>query len=200
MQVGLGYRRELAAWVQSRPRGVDCLELTAEHFGANSEEHLASLGQNFRLFVHGLGLSLGTPGPLDQGRLAHFARIAEVAQAAWVSEHIAFTRTAEVDLGHLNPVPLTRESLRVLADHAREVAERCRKPMLLENITSHLKLQGELTETEFLNELCAQSGCGLLLDVTNLFITAATTASTRWRGCASWSRRTSGNSTSWATR
>jgi len=57
-----------------------------------------------------------------------------------------------------------------MADHAREVAQRCAKPLLLENITSHVRLQGELSETEFLNQLCSQADCGLLLDVTNLFV------------------------------
>jgi uncharacterized protein (UPF0276 family) len=57
-----------------------------------------------------------------------------------------------------------------MAEHAQELAENCRKPLLLENITSHVRLAGELSETEFLNELCARAGCGLLLDVTNLFV------------------------------
>ena len=169
--IGVGYRREMSAWIQSRPRGLDCLEITAEHFaGTDAETHLAGLGKNFQLYVHALGLSLGTPGPLDAARLDAFARVVKAANPEWISEHVAFTRTNEVDLGHLNPVPPTRESLAVLADHARQVAEHCRKPMLLENITSHVLLAGEMSETEFLNKLCERADCGLLLDVTNLFI------------------------------
>jgi len=98
------------------------------------------------------------------------ARVVRLANPEWISDHIAFTRTAEVDLGHLNPVPPTREILSVIADHAREVSERCGKPMLLENITSHIQLTGDLSETDFLNQLCERANCGLLLDVTNLFI------------------------------
>ena len=168
--IGLGYRRELAAWIDSKPRDVDCLEITAEHFFHGGEEHLAQLAKKFPLFVHGLGLSLGTPGPLDQQRLEQFARVVRLANPQWISDHIAFTRTAEVDLGHLNPVPPTSEILKVIADHAREVSERCGKPMLLENITSHIQLTGDLSETDFLNQLCERANCGLLLDVTNLFI------------------------------
>ncbi|MEO6567284.1 MAG: DUF692 domain-containing protein [Opitutaceae bacterium] len=170
MMVGVGYRREMADWIETRPRGVDCLEITAEHFRAGTEEHLAKLRQRFPLYVHGLGLSLGTPGPLDATRVAEFVRVVNAANPEWISEHIAFTRTAEFDLGHLNPIPPTRESLAVIADHARELADRCGKPVLLENITSHLKLTGELSEPEFLNVLCDRADCGLLLDVTNLFI------------------------------
>ena len=170
MHLGVGYRRELAAWVESRPRDLGCLELTAEHFGECDLDHLAGLGHRLPVYVHGLGLSLGTPGPLDGERVEHFARVVRAANPVWISEHIAFTRTAEVDLGHLNPVPLARDAMKTVADHARELAEQCGKPILLENITSHLKLAGELTETEFLNALCERADCGLLLDVTNLFI------------------------------
>jgi uncharacterized protein (UPF0276 family) len=171
MNVGIGYRREMADWIRSGLRGLDSLEITAEHFfHGRSDEHLAGLGKQFRLYVHGLGLSLGTPGPLDNKRVEQFARVAAAANPAWISEHIAFTRSAEVDLGHLNPVPPTRESVKVIADHAREVAARCRKPILLENITSYLPMKGELSEPDFLNELCDRADCGLLLDVTNFFI------------------------------
>lgn len=170
MKIGLGYRRELAAWIDSKPHGVDCLEITAEHFFNVEDTQLIALAKKFPLFVHGLGLSLGTPGSLDQQRLEQFARIVRLTNPDWISDHIAFTRTAEVDLGHLNPVPPTREILNVIAGHSREVSERCCKPMLLENITSHIQLTGDLRETEFLNQLCERADCGLLLDVTNLFI------------------------------
>jgi uncharacterized protein len=170
MKIGVGYRQQMSAWIKTRPRGVECLELTAEHFRPGTETHLSSLGNDFHLYVHALGLSLGTPGPLDAARLDNFARVVAAANPVWISEHVAFTRTSEFDLGHLNPVPLTRDSLDVLVEHVVQVAERCRKPMLMENITSHVQLRGELTETEFLNHLCDRADCGLLLDVTNLFI------------------------------
>ncbi|HEV2693755.1 MAG TPA: DUF692 domain-containing protein [Verrucomicrobiae bacterium] len=170
MKTGLGYRRELAGWIKTRPAGVDCLEITAEHFFHAGEAHLLELAGQYPLFVHGLALSLGTPGPLDRQHLENFARVVDLAKPAWISDHIAFTRTSEVDLGHLNPVPPTSEMLHVLTGHVREVMDRCQRPMLLENITSHVQLTGDLRETDFLNHLCEQSGCGLLLDVTNLFI------------------------------
>lgn len=170
MKTGVGYRRELGAWIENKPRGVDCLEITAEHFFHGGEEHLAALAKKFPLFVHGLGLSLGTPGALDQKILERFAHVVSLAQPEWISDHIAFTRTAEADLGHLNPVPPTRAMLQIISDHAREVTERCGRPMLLENITSHVQLTGDLSETDFLNGLCARANCKLLLDVTNLFI------------------------------
>lgn len=168
MMTGVGYREPLTRWLTTKP--VECLEITAEHFYGRNETNLAQLAQDFHLFVHGLGLSLGSPGGLDREQLTKFAKVVEVARPDWISEHVAFTRTAEVDLGHLNPIRPTRAAAQALAANALKVSEHCGKPLILENITSHLQLEGELSETDFLNEVCAQSGCGLLLDVTNLFI------------------------------
>ncbi|HAB14831.1 MAG TPA: DUF692 domain-containing protein [Verrucomicrobiota bacterium] len=170
MMLGVGYRHELSGWIASTPAGVDCLEITAEHFFGGGLDRLQTFAKNFPLFVHGLGLSLGTPGPLDPKRLAQFTCVVQAANPQWVSEHVAFTRTEEVNLGHLNPLPPTRNVLDTVADHAREMADVCGKPILLENITSHLPLTGEMAETDFLNQLCERAECGLLLDVTNLFI------------------------------
>jgi uncharacterized protein (UPF0276 family) len=168
VKVGAGYRRPLADWIDTRP--CECLEVTAEHFYDRDGDRLRELSEGFELYVHGLGLSLGTPGDLDRGRLKKFARVVEIARPAWISEHVAFTRTPEADLGHLNPVRPTREAAHVIARHAREVAERCGRPIILENITSHIRIEGELSETDFLNEVCREADCGVLLDITNLFI------------------------------
>jgi hypothetical protein len=170
MKIGVGYRRDLAGWIESKPRGVDCLEITAEHFFHEGEAHLAALAKQYPLFVHGLALSLGTPGPLDKKHLEKFARVVHIANPEWISDHVAFTRTAEANLGHLNPVLPTRQMLDLVAGHTREISDRCGKPMLLENITSHVRLTGDMSETDFFNELCERANCGLLLDVTNLFI------------------------------
>ena len=168
--VGLGFREPLADWILSMPEEIDCLERTAEHFFDLGEDLLEKLRDLYPLSVHGLGLSLGTPGAIDQETLNQFQRVADVANARWISEHIAFTKTEDVDLGHLNPVPLTRKSLKVLVDHARQVMDVCQRPLILENITSYLRLPEELLEADFINQLCQQAGAGLLLDVTNLYI------------------------------
>ena len=168
--IGVGYRSQLSRWIDTRPPEIGCLEITAEHFFDSGEEKLRALARDYRLFVHGLGLSLGIPGPIDKGTLKKFARVAEIADPEWISEHVAFTRSAEVDLGHLNPIQPAAQTLEVMVEHAQEVSERCGKPLVLENITSHLRLTGEMSEPEFLNRLCERAGCGVLLDVTNLFI------------------------------
>ncbi len=168
--VGLGYRAPIAGWFRSDPAVINCVEVTAEHFFDGGHDQLARLREFYPVYVHGLGLSLGTPGPIDAVTLAQFRRVVEASDPEWISEHMAFTKTDVVDLGHLNPVPCTHESLQTLVDHAREVMDECRRPLLLENITTFLPLPGEMPETEFINRLCETAGVGLLLDVTNLLI------------------------------
>ncbi|HSI84922.1 MAG: DUF692 family multinuclear iron-containing protein [Candidatus Methylacidiphilales bacterium] len=170
IHTGVGYRGALGSWIKTKPKDVTCLEITAEHFFDHNEHRLAWLAREFELYVHGLGLSLGTPGPMDLETLRRFQRVAEIAKPQWVSEHIAFTRTAGMDLGHLNPVPPTRAMAEIVAAHARRVADACQRPIILENITSHVQLPGDMAEPDFLNEICEFGDCGLLLDVTNLFI------------------------------
>jgi uncharacterized protein (UPF0276 family) len=170
VRVGLGWRAPLARWLATRPAEVECLEITAEHFFDGGTAELATLAATWPLYVHGLGLSLGTPGPLDADTLERFAVVADAADAAWISEHVAFTRAGGIDLGHLNPVPRTAESLAALAEHSAQLKARCGRPLILENICSPLDPGGELAETTFLSRLCEAADCGLLLDVTNLYI------------------------------
>jgi len=170
--IGLAYRHPFAAWIDTNPPEVRCLEVTAEHFFEGGDPRLRTLASRYPLFLHGLGMSLGTPGPLDRRTLEQFVRVSKVADPMWISEHVAFTRAAEIDLGHLNPIVPDAATLEVLAEHASELSAACGKPLILENITSHLALRGDMSETEFLNRLCERADCGLLLDVTNLYINA----------------------------
>jgi uncharacterized protein (UPF0276 family) len=170
--IGLGWRRNLAGFIRAQGASIECLEITPDHFFEQGHEQLEQLATQYPLFVHGLSCSLGTPGPLDEDYLKRFAEVVRIAQPQWVSEHIAFTRAGDIDLGHLNPLAPTRANLTIMVDHARQLSERMERPLLLENITSSLLLEGEMPETEFISELCRLADCGLLLDVTNLFINA----------------------------
>jgi len=168
-RIGVGYRAALARWIQRHPADINCLELTAEYFFDNPApiEHLR---EHYDLMLHGLGLSLGTPGPLDPVYLNKFVTVCQAADPLWVSEHIAFTRTNDIDLGHLNPIPYNRDTLATFTAHVMALQDACNKPLLLENITSHLRIDSPMAETDFMNSLCEQTGCGLLLDVTNLYV------------------------------
>lgn len=169
-KVGIGYRAPIAGWIESQPPEIECLEITAEHFYKRGVLKLQALAKHFPIMVHGLGLSLGTPGPLDPDQLDWFSYVVETADPLWVSEHVSFRRTSEFDLGHFSPVCPNQENLDLLVDHVCALRDHINKPVILENITTQIQVKGTLAETEFLNRICEQASCGILLDVTNLFV------------------------------
>jgi uncharacterized protein len=171
IDAGIGYRHELSLWVDSRPPALDFLELPAEEFARPElQNRLAALAALYPVAIRSCGLSLGTPGPMDEAHLSALASLAAVTEPLWISEPIAFSRSGEIDLACANPVRPDEDSVETLAGHAREIAERCGVPLLLETIASHIRIPGTMTETAFLNRLCDASGCGLLLDLTALYV------------------------------
>ena len=116
--IGLGHRPSLAGWLAAGVPDVECLELTAEHFFEAPDDTIAVIGARYPCSVHGLGLSLGTPGPLDTDVLGRYTRVTRLSGARWATEHVAFTRVGGIDLGHLNPIAPTHDNLTLLADHA----------------------------------------------------------------------------------
>lgn len=171
METGVGYRQELSLWVDGAPPHIDFLEVLAEEFvRPELQNRLAALAARYPLAIRGRELSLGTPGPLDGDRLGRIADLVAVSNPLWLSERIAFSRTGEVDLACANPITHTDDTIKRIADHAREVSDRCGTSLLLENIASHLRIAGTMPETDFVNRLCETSGFGLLLDLTSLFV------------------------------
>jgi len=158
----------------SRPCGIECLEITAEHFYRLDGTPLRRLAERYPLVVHTSRLSLGTPGPLDQSELERFGAVVAAADPLWISEHLGFRRAGDVDLGCPQPISLTHENLALVVEHAREIMARCRKRLLLENIASHICIRGAVAEPDFLNRFCEDSGGGMLLDLTSLVVNART--------------------------
>lgn len=168
--VGLGYRRPLRRLFRDPTAPLECIEVVAEHFfGARAPKRPRLFGER-PVMVHSLDASLGTPGPLDEAYLEQVATVAEGLGAVLVSDHLAVTRTGQVELGHLNPVPPLAKYVGPIAAKIRAIQERTGLPFLLENITTHLRLKGDLPFAEFYNRICAEADCGMLLDVTNLFV------------------------------
>lgn len=126
------------------------------------------------VILHGIGLSLGSAEGLDPARVRHVARIAEAVQPPWMSEHIAFTRAGGVEIGHLTPLPFTREAVATLAANTAELkAALPGLPFLLENIAYPFPLPGaEMTEAEFVRAVIEEADAGLLLDLENVHANA----------------------------
>lgn len=172
--VGLGFRPNFRGELFLNQDKVDFLEITADHYidsNAEKVQELALLKQHFPLIPHGLSLSLGSAEGLDEIYLEKFAALVEDIQPEWCSDHICFTKSGGVDIGHLSPVPFTYEAVNALVGNIKRVKSRIKTPLILENITYTFRYpNAEMTETEFLRRILEESDCGLLLDVTNLYI------------------------------
>ncbi|HEY5893250.1 MAG TPA: DUF692 domain-containing protein [Chthoniobacterales bacterium] len=172
--VGLGFRAPHFSELFLYRREIDFLEITADHFFDATLERRVQfdlLAEHFTLIPHGLNLSLGTAEGMDSEYLAKFASLVEKIDPPWWSEHLAFTRADGVEIGHLTPLPFTREAVEAVRQNVSKAQERIAKPLILENIAYTIRLPGaEMSEGEFLHRVTQETGCGLLLDVTNLFI------------------------------
>lgn len=171
--VGIGYRWEIDNQIKLYRDRIDWLELITEHFLSTTpdrEEYVTLLGKQFPLIPHGIDLSIGTVGPLDQTYVNELGVLLERIRPPWFSDHLCFTKAGGVDLGHLTPVRRTEALAAEIAAKARKLGELTRLPFLLENITYYFEVGGDLTDTAFITTILDQSGCGLLLDVTNVFV------------------------------
>jgi uncharacterized protein (UPF0276 family) len=169
---GLGYRGAIHENIFAHRAGIDWLEIITDQFlplTAERREELDLLSGSFACVPHGLELSIGGSGPLDEQYLSQVCAVADAVSAPWISDHLCFTQADGIRLGHLTPLPSTREVAGLVAQKARQVQARAGRPFLLENIAYGFTFGGELTEAEFVCSVLDRSGCALLLDVNNLY-------------------------------
>lgn len=177
---GYSYRRAYRAQTFAHRERIGMLEIVAEHFmHPATRDEFALLADHFPLVPHGLGMSLGSADGLDDAYVERFAAVVASARAPWWSDHVAFTRAGGIDIGHLAPLPWTREALDVLERNVAHARRRIARvvgrdvPVVLENIAAPMRWpDAEMSESDFLCELVARTGCGLLLDVENLHANA----------------------------
>ncbi|HLM60280.1 MAG TPA: DUF692 domain-containing protein [Pyrinomonadaceae bacterium] len=172
--VGIGFREPFRANIFLHRNEIDFLEITADHyFDANQKklEELELLNDNFSLIPHGLNLSLGSAEGIDESYLEKFAELVEQVNPPWFSEHLCFTKSGGKQIGHLAPVPYTNEVVKVFIKNISQVKKRINVPLILENITYLMRFpSSEMTESAFIKKILEETDCGLLLDVTNLYI------------------------------
>ncbi|HVS00664.1 MAG TPA: DUF692 domain-containing protein [Thermoanaerobaculia bacterium] len=170
---GLGYRREIRDQIFGARDAIDVLEVIADPYvqSPGRLDELRELCDAFPVIPHGVGLSPGSAQPPDREYLAGIRKVSDITGMPFYSEHLCMTRAPGIDLGHLAPLWYTEE---VLADTIRNVEitqDALGKPLVLENITYVLEIPGAtLTQTEFFDRLVEATGCGVLLDITNVFI------------------------------
>ncbi len=152
-------------------------EVHAENYmGAGGPPHLklAAIRQRFPVSMHGVCMSIGAPQPLDEMHLARFAGVVERYEPALVSEHLAWSTHDDVFYSDLLPLPYTAETLAHVCAHVDQVQEAIGRPILMENPATYLLFpESTFSETDFIREMARRTGCGLLLDVNNVFVSAA---------------------------
>lgn len=173
---GVGYKPQHYSAIMQEAQPVEWLEVHAENYmgdGGRPLAQLRHLAERFPISVHGVGLSIGGEGPLDQDHLARLKHLVSWLNPASFSEHLAWSTHDSHFLNDLLPLPYTASSLTRICDHIDEVQTTLGRSMLLENPSSYLAFaESTYEEPEFLAEIARRTGCGLLLDVNNVFVSA----------------------------
>ena len=171
---GLSFKPEHFAAIRDTRPQLGFFEVHAENYmGAGGPPHrqLTALRQDYALSLHGVGLSIGGPDRPDAGHLARLRDLITRYQPASFSEHLAWSSHETDYLNDLLPLPYTAETLQLVCDHVDEVQAALGCRLLLENPSTYVLFeQSTLSETEFLAEIARRTGCGLLLDVNNVFV------------------------------
>jgi uncharacterized protein len=151
-------------------------EVHAENYmGAGGPPHdaLARIRRDYPVSLHGVCMSIGGPQPLDKTHLARFKALVDRYEPALVSEHLAWSTHNSTYFNDLLPLPYTPATLARVADHIDEVQEAIGRPVLLENPSTYVVFpESTMSETAFIRALAQRTGCGLLLDVNNVFVSA----------------------------
>lgn len=172
--VGIGFREGFKSELFLYRDRVDFLEIIGDlYLDANHylQQELELLNASFPLIPHFINLSLGSAEGIDPDYLTQVAKLVNRLNPPWWSEHLSFTQAGGIDIGHLSPLPYTKEAVDVVCRNIAQVQSQIDAPLILENITYMVNIPGgEMSEAQFIYEICDRTNCGLLLDITNLYI------------------------------
>ena len=172
--IGIGFRVPITRWTLANLHRFDVLEITVDHYikgGEYARNAIRNLVDRIPLVLHGVGLSIGTDAPLDEGYLDGVAEAIEDLKVPSYSEHLAWTKVPGIDIANLLPVPKTRAVADVLIPKIEQIQARLPVPFSIENISYVFDFpDAEMTDAEFFNLLFRETGVGMLLDVENLFV------------------------------
>lgn len=175
-RAGVGYKPQHFQALVEAPGAVGWLEIHAENYmgdGGRPLAQLRALAERFAMSVHGVGLSIGGEGALDEDHLARLKHLCDWLRPASFSEHLAWSTHGDTYFNDLLPLPYTAATLARVCDHIDRVQEVLARPMLLENPSTYLAFtESTMDEVTFLSEIARRTGCGLLLDVNNVFVSA----------------------------
>ncbi len=174
--IGLGLRTAHYEDILGKWPAVDWFEILSEnymHTGGRPVHVLDQVAERYPVVMHGVSMNIGTTDPIDRTYLRELKALAARCNARWISDHICWTGVNGQNLHDLLPLPYTEAALRHLVARVKQVQDVLERPLVLENPSTYLQFAGaDFTEPEFLRELTAATGCGLLMDVNNVFVCA----------------------------
>lgn len=174
--LGLGLRSKHISYLLQNDPIVDWFEVISENYIDNYGFHrhaLDRIAERVPIVMHGVSMSIGSTAPLNMEYLQKLKTLAAQLKPAWVSDHLCWTGIQHVNTHDLLPIALTEESLAHVIQRVIQVQDFLERPLILENPSTYLEYQcSTFTEWDFLSELSRASGCGLLLDVNNVYVSA----------------------------
>lgn len=172
--LGLGLRHTHFEHILSQWPQVDWFEAISENFmdsGGRPSHVIRRVAERYPVVLHGVSMSIGSATPLDFDYLRRLKKLATDIRAVWVSDHLCWTGVLGLNTHDLLPLPRTHEALAHVIARVRVIQDVLERPLIIENPSTYIGFaQSAMTEPEFLRRLCDETGCGLLLDVNNVFV------------------------------
>lgn len=175
---GIGLRSPHVAEIKACKPVLGFLEVHSENYfniGSLPFRRLADLRADYPVSLHGVGLSLGSADGIDTLHLEKIRRLVDAIDPVFVSEHIAWNRSGGISVPDLLPLPYTQAAADVMIRHIQQVQETLQRPIMVENPSSYMTLAGEMTEPAFIADIVCKTGCKLLLDINNIYVSASNT-------------------------
>jgi len=173
---GLGLRSTYYSDILNNSVDVDWFEIISENYmipGGNPLAMLERVREKYPLVMHGVSLSIASTDPVNLDYLEELKSLANRIEPMWISDHLAWTGIEGVNLHDLLPIPYTQEALHHIAEKIRIVQDYLERPILIENPSTYISFkESEMDEADFLNEICEQENCSLLLDINNIYVSA----------------------------
>lgn len=174
--VGLGLRWDFIDEILEKKPALDFVEISPENYmgrGGYYDEALDRAAELWPIVTHGLTMSLGGTDPLRKEYLGGLRAFLERVKSPWHSDHLCFSTQGGVVLHDLLPIPFKKEEVRRVADRIKRAQDAIGRPMAVENVSFYLHPgKREMTEAEFLAQVCEAADCGLMLDVNNAWVNA----------------------------
>jgi uncharacterized protein (UPF0276 family) len=174
--LGLGLRNQHFQYILDHQPAVDWFEIISENFmdsGGRPRQVLREIASHYPVVMHGVSMSIGSADPLNMDYLVKLKALADEIQPAWISDHLCWTGVLSINSHDLLPVPLNEESLEHITGRIKKVQDFLERPLILENPSTYLTFQhSTIPEWAFLRLMAEETGCGLLLDVNNVYVSS----------------------------